>query len=42
MKYGRFGGQYVPPELKGKLQEIKKELKEAKKDKKFLEEYQYI
>ena len=41
MKYGRFGGQYVPPELKGKLQEIKKEFKEAKKDKKFLEEYQY-
>ena len=29
MKYGRFGGQYVPPELKGKLQEIKKEFKDA-------------
>jgi len=41
MKYGEFGGQYVPQELKEKLDEIKKEFKLIKKDKGFLEEYQY-
>ena len=41
MKYGEFGGQYVPQELKEKLNEIKSLFKEAKKDKKFIQEYHY-
>ena len=41
MKYGEFGGQYVPQELKEKLNIIKKEFKNAIKDKKFIEEYKY-
>lgn len=41
MKYGEFGGQYVPQELKEKLNEITKEFKEIKKDKKFKKEYLY-
>lgn len=41
MKYGKFGGQYVPQELKEKLNNIKKEFKKAKKDKEFLNEYHY-
>ena len=41
MKYGKFGGQYVPLELKTKLNEIKKVFKECKKDKNFQKEYQY-
>lgn len=43
MKYKEFGGQYVPQELKIKLNEIENEFKKIKKDKKFLEEYkQYL
>lgn len=41
MKYGEFGGQYVPQELKEKLLEIEKEFKKAKKDKNFIKEYHY-
>lgn len=41
MNYGEFGGQYVPQELKEKLNEIKKEFENSKKDKKFNEEYLY-
>ncbi len=41
MNYGEFGGQYVPQELKGKLNEIEKEFKKAKNDKNFNEEYIY-
>ena len=41
MKYGKFGGQYVPLELKEKLNEIEKEFKKAKKDKEFIKEYKY-
>ena len=41
MKYGEFGGQYVPQELKEKLNIIEKEFKKAKKDKGFKKEYQY-
>ena len=41
MKYGEFGGQYVSPELKEKLNEIKIEFKKLKKDKAFIKEYQY-
>lgn len=41
MNYGEFGGQYVPQELKGKLNEIEKEFEKAKNDKSFNEEYYY-
>ncbi|MDO4996944.1 MAG: tryptophan synthase subunit beta [Bacilli bacterium] len=41
MNYGEFGGQYVPQELKEKLNEIKKEFKEAIKAKEFIKEYKY-
>ena len=41
MKYGEFGGQYVPQELKEKLNEVKKVFKELKHDKKFIKEYKY-
>ena len=41
MKYGEFGGQYVPQELKEKLNEIKKEFKKYKNDKEFIKEYKY-
>ena len=35
MKYGEFGGQYVPQELKKILKEIEKEFKIVKRDKDF-------
>ena len=41
MKYGEFGGQYVPQELKEKLNEVKKVFKELKHDKEFIKEYKY-
>ena len=41
MKYGEFGGQYVPQELKEKLNEIEDEFKKSKKDKLFIKEYKY-
>lgn len=41
MNYGEFGGQYVPQELKEKLNEIEKEFTKAKKDEKFVKEYLY-
>lgn len=41
MNYGEFGGQYVPQEIKEKLEYVEKEFKMAIKDKKFLEEYSY-
>ena len=41
MKYGEFGGQYVPQELKEKLNIIATEFKMAKKDKEFIKEYRY-
>ena len=41
MNYGEFGGQYVPQELKEKLNIIEKEFKRVKKDKGFLKEYNY-
>lgn len=41
MNYGEFGGQYVPQELKEKLNEIEKEFTKAKNDEKFLKEYLY-
>ena len=41
MNYGEFGGQYVPQELKAKLDEIEREFLKAKEDKEFLDEYKY-
>lgn len=41
MNYGQFGGQYVPQELKEKLNQISKKFNELKKDKEFKKEYQY-
>ena len=41
MNYGEFGGQYVPQELKEKLNELEKEFKKATKDKEFIKEYHY-
>lgn len=41
MNYGEFGGQYVPQELKQKLQEIEDEFNIAIKDEKFNKEYLY-
>ena len=41
MNYGEFGGQYVPQELKEKLNEIKNEFEKAKSDDSFTKEYMY-
>ena len=41
MNYGEFGGQYVPQELKKRLEEIEKEFEKAKEDKEFREKYLY-
>ena len=41
MNYGEFGGQYVPQELRVKLDEIEREFLKAKEDKEFLNEYKY-
>lgn len=41
MNYGNFGGQYVPQELKEKLNEIEEEFEKAKNDDKFKKEYLY-
>ena len=41
MNYGEFGGQYVPQELKEKLNTIEEDFKRAKKDKEFIKEYKY-
>ena len=39
--YGKFGGQYVSQDVKKVLDEIGDAFKEAKKDKKFVDEYLY-
>ena len=41
MNYGEFGGQYVPQELKKRLEKIEKEFDKAKENKEFKEEYLY-
>ena len=41
MNYGEFGGQYVPQELKEKLNEIEREFEKAKEDENFKKEYLY-
>jgi tryptophan synthase beta chain len=41
MNYGEFGGQYVPQELKEKLNEIERVFNEAKEDEEFNKEYKY-
>jgi len=37
--FGKFGGQFVPPELKSALDEVEKEFNKAKRDKSFKREY---
>jgi len=41
MNYGEFGGQYVPQELKEKLDEIAKEFENCKNDEEFINEYKF-
>ena len=41
MNYGEFGGQYVPQELKEKLNEIEEEFEKSKNDDNFKKEYLY-
>lgn len=41
MNYGEFGGQYVPQELKEKLNEIEKVFERVKQDENFKKEYVY-
>ena len=41
MKYQEFGGQYVPQNLKEKLNIIENEFKKTKRDKEFIKEYKY-
>ena len=41
MNYGNFGGQYVPQELKEKLNEIEEEFEKSKNDDNFKKEYLY-
>lgn len=41
MNYGKFGGQYVPQELKKELNNIEEEFEKAIKDEEFLKEYNY-
>ena len=41
MEYGRFGGQYVPQELKLRLNEIEREFIKIKEDESFKNEYLY-
>ena len=41
MKYGEFGGQYVPQGLKEKLNEIESEFFKIKKNEEFNQEYLY-
>ena len=41
MNYGKFGGQYVPKELRQELNTLKNEFRKAKKDPAFLKEYHY-
>ena len=41
MNYGEFGGQYVPQELKEKLNKIEEEFLKVKEEKEFNEQYLY-
>lgn len=41
MEFGKFGGQYVPQNLKERLNEIEREFEKAKKDENFKKEYFY-
>lgn len=41
MNYGEFGGQYVPQEIREKLEYVEKEFNSAIQDEKFLKEYNY-
>ena len=39
MEYGKFGGQYVPQNLRERLNEIEREFIKAKENEEFKEEY---
>ena len=41
MEYGRFGGQYVPQELKIRLKEIERKFNELKENSEFVKKYLY-
>lgn len=41
MEYGKFGGQYVPQNLKERLDEIEREFTKAKENESFKKEYLY-
>ena len=41
MEYGRFGGQYVPQELKIRLKEIERKFNELKENSEFVQKYLY-
>ena len=41
MEFGRFGGQYVPQELKIRLKEIERKFNELKENSEFVEKYLY-
>ena len=41
MEYGRFGGQYVPQELKIRLEEIERKFNELKENSEFVKKYLY-
>lgn len=41
MNYGKFGGEYVPQELKSELKKIESEFENAKNDTAFVKEYLY-
>ena len=41
MEFGKFGGQYVPQNLKERLNEIEREFEKAKEDENFKKEYLY-
>ncbi len=40
--FGKYGGQFVPPELKQVLDEVERAYKEAQKDPVFIQEYQQL
>ncbi|QMS84777.1 tryptophan synthase subunit beta [Candidatus Xianfuyuplasma coldseepsis] len=40
-QYGRFGGQFVPPQVAAALQELEQAFNDAKNDPTFIEEYLY-
>ncbi|MCF7926679.1 MAG: tryptophan synthase subunit beta [Candidatus Izimaplasma sp.] len=41
LEFGKFGGQFVPPQVKEALDEVAEAFEEAKNDPSFIEEYKY-